>query len=223
VSATSSKKKGSASPGKGGSRIVRSKGGGKGSKRAEAFLELLFPEVDERGGTAFADRKSRLRLAHKMERTIEYADETFDRIHEELDKDEASVEQREWDDRDERRRSDERARERAEDREDVRLGLEILEQGQVRAHKNVYLALAVAATATAIVLACVAVSQERAGFAGISLLNAVLSGVFFRLVRRPATASTATTAAVPDVQPWRWSVLDLQAEVEDGVPGQGDS
>jgi hypothetical protein len=178
-------------------------------------LELLYPEVDERSGTAFADRKSRLRLASKMERNLDYAGETFDRIHEELDKDEASVEQREWDDRDERRRSDERARERAEDREDVRLGLEILEQNQARAHRNVYLALAVLTILAAIVLLSIAVSQERAGFAGVSLLNAALSSVFFHLVRRPPKTTTAAGDSASEARPWRWSVLDFQTEVDE--------
>lgn len=175
----------------------------------------MLPESGEQSGEAYADRQTRRKTAHKMDLTFDRAIQTFDRIESELEKDEASVEEREWDDRDERRRSDERARERADDREDVRLGLEILEQNQTRAHRNVFLALAVITTLAAIVLACIAVSQERAGFAGISLLNVALSGVFFRLVRRPPKTSTAARDGAGEAQPWRWSVLDFQPEVDE--------
>jgi len=179
-------------------------------------LELLYPEVDEQSGTAFADRKSRLRLASKMERNLDYAGETFDRIHEELDKDEASGEQREWDDRDERRRSDERARGREEDRRDVRLELEVEE-------RRVLLVLTVITTLAAIVLAYLAIKHERVGYAGVSILSALLSSGFLRLVRRPWAAVAGAAEGTLSSQPYRWSVLALQTEVDGEDPSESGS
>lgn len=187
-------------------------------------MELLYPEVDERSGTAFADRKSRLRLASKMERNLDYAGETFDRIHEELDKDEASVEQREWDDRDERRRSDEHAREREGDREDLRLVLEAKERLRALFHKDVLLALIVVTTLAAIGFAYLAVKHQQLGYAGASAFTTALSGcgVYVnRLLRWPAGTSADAVAAAPEPRPYRWSVLDLQVEVDEGSSDSG--
>jgi hypothetical protein len=181
-------------------------------------LELLFPEVDERSGTAFADRKSRLRLAHKVERTLDYAGETFDRVHEEIDKNEEGLEQREWDDRDERRRSDEHSREREEDRKDLRLVLEAKERLRALLHKDVLLTLIVVTTLAAIAFAYLAVEHRQLGYAGASVFTTALSGCGVyasRLLRWPAGASADAAATALEPRPYRWSVLDLQVEVNE--------
>jgi hypothetical protein len=154
-----------------------------------------------------------------MEMTYDRAIQVFDRIEEELDQDEASIEQREWDDREARRRSDEGSREREEDREDVRLELEVEERRQAMAHKNVFLWLTVLTTLAAIVLAYMAVKHEQVGYAGVSVFSTVLSGGFFRLMRRPSGQATDASSAP---QPYPWSVLVPRREVN-GEPSESGS
>lgn len=186
----------------------------KAPKKAAEFLERLLPETDEQSGEAFADRQTRRKTAHKMDRTFDRAIQTFDRIEKELDKEEESVEQREWDDRDERRRSDERSREREEDRKDRRLDLEAEERRKAMTHKDVFLVLTVVTTVAAIVLAYMTAEAGRFGYTGVSVLGAILSNVFYRRLRWPSHA-TGPESTAPGARAWRWSVLDLQGEVDE--------
>lgn len=145
----------------------------KGATRAAEWLDLLLPESDEQSGTAFADRQTRRRTAHKIERTFDQAAETFHRIQEALDKEEAQAEQREWNDRDRRREFEERVREREEDRKDIRLGVEVGE-------RRVMLGLVVFTVLAAVVLAFMAVQRKELGFAGAS---AFTTGCWMYLLR----------------------------------------
>lgn len=133
----------------------------KGASRAAEWLDLLLPESGEQSGTAFADRQTRRRTAHKIEQTFDQAAETFHRIQEAIDEEETRTEQREWNDRDRRREFEERVREREENRKDRRLGVEVEE-------RRVILGLVVVTVLAAVVLAFMAVQQKELGFAGAS-------------------------------------------------------
>lgn len=151
-----------------------------GAKRAAQWLDLLLPESDAQSGTAFADRQTRRRTVHKIERTFDQAAETFHRIQKAIDEEEASNEQREWNDRDRRRESDERAREREENRKDIRLVVEVEEKRRALRRKDVILGLIVLTVLAAVVLAVMAVQQKELGFAGAS---AFTTGCWMYLVR----------------------------------------
>ncbi|MGN6216685.1 MAG: hypothetical protein ACTHN7_06990 [Solirubrobacterales bacterium] len=194
----------------------RSKSGA--PKRAAEWLERLFPEADEQGGTAFADRQARRKTAHKMEQTFERAIGAFDAIEKAIDEDKASGEQREWEDRDRRRESDEHARQREESRKDIRLFVEVEERRRALRHRDVLLGLTVLTVVAAIVLAFLAVKHKEPGYAGVSVFSTVLSGCWVYLLRavQPKDEAARPPAPVAEAQPFRWSVLDFQVEVEEG-------
>jgi hypothetical protein len=174
---------------------------------------------------AFADRQTRRRTAHKMERAFDQMRETFAAIQEAIDEDETSNEQREWNDRDRRRESDEHVREREEDRKDIRLVVEVEERRRALRHKDVLLVLTVILVFAAIVLAFVAVKQKDLGYAGVSLFATLLSACgayLIRAVQRPKRETEPADAGAPDPpQPFRWGILSFQSELEEeeGSPG----
>lgn len=193
----------------------RSKRKGGAPKRAAEFLDRLLPDTDEQSGTAYADRKTRLKTAHKMDYTFDRAVKTFDRIEEELDKNEETVEQREWNDRDRRRRSDEEARCAGEVRKDIRLVVEVEERRRALRHKDVLLGLTAVTTLAAVALAYLAVSHNRIEYAGVSAFSTLLSGVevyVMRLITWPQEGRGTSVDAGP---PFRWSVLEFFSEVEE--------
>jgi hypothetical protein len=230
VSSTGSKKKAPSTRAKGG----RAKGGKRppkrpgAPKRAAEFLERLLPESEEQSGTAFADRKTRRQTAHKMGVAFDHATQVFGRIEEELDKDEESVEQLEWADRGKRRESDERARERGEDRADMRQVVWVEERRRAMRRRDVLLGLTVVTTLAAIALLYLAVEHNQVEFAGASAVSAALPGLgalFMRWIRGSQEEATAVGEAAVEPPPFRWSVLDLQPEIEEGEeeePRQGD-
>lgn len=187
-------------------------------KRAAEFLERLLPDSDEQSGTAFADRKTKLQTARKMGVAYDRATKVFDRIEEELDKEEESIEQREWDDRDKRRESDQSARERAEIRADRRQQVWVEERRKAMRHRDWLLVLTAVTTLAAIGLAYLAVKYNQVEFVGASMFSTALSGVQVYVMRwlqgpREEEATVGPTPVEPP--PFKWSVLDLQREVED--------
>lgn len=152
----------------------------KGASRAAEWLDLLLPESGEQSGTAFADRQTRRRTVHKIERTFDQAAETFHRIQEALDEEEAHAEQREWNDRDRRRESEEHIREREENRKDIRLFVEVEERRRALRRKDVMLGLIVFTVLAAMVLAFMAVQRKELGFAGASVFT---TGCWMYLLR----------------------------------------
>jgi hypothetical protein len=188
-------------------------------KRAAEFLERLLPDTDEQSGTAAADRKTRLATAHKVGKAHVRATEVFDRIEEELDKDEQSAEQWEWEDRGRRRESDERSRERAEARADMRQEVWREERQRAMRHQDWLLVLTIVTTLAAISLAYLAVKHDQIEFIGAAGFSALLSGIEVYVMRwiqgsrdEVAAAGDATPVEPP---PFKWSVLDLRREVED--------
>jgi hypothetical protein len=188
-------------------------------KRAAEILERLLPDTDEQSGTAAADRKTRLATAHKVGEAHVRATEVFDRIEEELDKEEQSAEQWEWEDRGRRRESDERSRERAEARADIRQQVWKEERQRAMRHQDWLLVLTIVTTLAAIALAYLAVKHDQIEFIGAAGFSALLSGIevyVLRWIQGPRDEETAAGGATPvEPPPFRWSVLDLQQEVED--------
>lgn len=188
-------------------------------KRAAELLDRLLPDTDEQSGTAAADRKTRLAAAHKVGEAHLRATEAFDRIEEELDKDEQSAEQWEWEDRGRRRESDERSRERAEARADVRQEVWREERQRTMRHRDWLLVLTFVTTLAAIALAYLAVKHDQIEFIGAAGFSALLSGIeiyVMRWIQGPRDEEAAAGDTTPvEPPPFRWSVLDLQREVED--------
>jgi hypothetical protein len=179
-------------------------------------MDLLLPESHEQSGTANADRKTRRATVHKMESTFARADRVFDRIERALDEEEGNSEDRLWNDRNRRRLSDEDSRERSEDRADARLDIWMEERRRAMRQRDVLLGLSVLTTLAAIVLAYMAVKHNQVEYAGVSIFSTALSGVelFFM---RVAQNRYDEADGIPGEPPrFRWSVLELQPEVEEG-------
>jgi hypothetical protein len=215
VSGTGSKKR-TASP--------RSKGGGPSRarkpaapKRAAAFLESLLPDTDEQSGTAYADRKTKQQTAHRMGVAFERATRLFNRIEEELEKDEDTAVRRGWDDRSKRRSSDEKSRVRAENRADVRLMVWVEERRRAMRRQDWLVALATLTTLGAFVLACLALVHNQIGFAGASIFTMLITGgkaFTWRWLRTPTEDSAMVDETAIEPPPFKWSVVDVQPEVE---------
>jgi len=212
VSTTASKGKGRGKGAQGGSKR-RSKATGGAPQKAAEFFDRLLPDSDEQSGTAYADRKARLKSVHKADYTFDRAVKAFDRIEEELDKNEQTVEQREWTDRDRRRESDEEARQRREIRKDLRTVVEVEERRRAIRHKDILLGLTVISTVAAVVLAYLAVKYGQVAYVGVSAFTTALSGAGVFAYFRGPQADSAESIEAEEPQ-FRWSVLDLQAEVE---------
>jgi hypothetical protein len=217
VSTTASKDKGRGKGAQGGSKR-RSKATGGAPQKAAEFFDRLLPDSDEQSGTAYADRKARLKSVHKADYTFDRAVKAFDRIEEELDKNEQTVEQREWTDRDRRRESDEEARQRREIRKDIRTVVEVEERRRAIRHKDILLGLTVIATVAAVVLAYLAVKYDQVAYVGVSAFTTALSGAGAFAYFRGPQADSAENIEAEEPQ-FRWSVLDLQTEVEPEEPG----
>jgi len=191
---------------------------GNAPKRAAEFLERLLPDSDEQSGTAAADRKTRRATAHKMGVAYARATKLFDRIEEELDKDEQSAEEWEWEDRGKRRESDERSRERAEARADIRQEVWVEERHKAMRHQDWLLALTVVTTLAAIVLVYLAIEHNQIELIGASIFSTLLSGAevyVMRWIRGPREGAAAVDGIPVEPPPFRWGVLDLQREDED--------
>jgi hypothetical protein len=214
VSGTRSKKRTSTPRSEGGKPAVKRKA--TASKRATEFLDSLLPETDEQSGTAFADRKAKRQIAHKMGVAYERVTQAFDWI-EEFGKDEDALEPREWDDRDKRRRSDEKSRVRAENRADVRQMVLVEERRRAMRQQDWLLGLTTVTVLAAIVLAYLAVTHNQIEFAGASMFTFLLSGgevLTLRWLRNPPGDPPAPGGSPVEPPPFKWSVVDVQPEVE---------
>jgi hypothetical protein len=198
---------------------------GSPAKRAAELLDRLLPEDDEQSGTSFSDRQLRRTIAHKMDQAYSRTVETFETIEEAVKAERAENDRQMWEDVTKRRESDEHVRLREENREDIRLVVEVEERRTEMRDKsrarNLLMVLTAICVCAAVTLAFMTVHGGKPWYLGSSAFSGLLSaGGLFYLLRsmqwvqgRGAPGGDDEDATVP----FEWSGLEPELSAEEGT------
>jgi hypothetical protein len=186
-------------------------------------LDRLLPEGDEQSGTDFSDRQLRRTIAHKMDQAYGRTVQTFETIEEAVKAERAENDRQMWEDVIKRRESDEHVRLREENREDIRLVVEVEERRTEMRDKsrarNLLMVLTAICVCASVALAFMTVQAEEPWYLGGSAFSGLLSVVLFYLLR---SMQWIREAGVPDgdggatLVPFEWSGLEPAPSSEEG-------